>query len=438
MRSGDVMMPDVHEERRQNGERRRGPVATLGRITAAAFDRSAISEASGKRLLGAIASAVSERVRGLCLVTTPSRGRSPTTGVLVRRPGQPAIELSIRRVPRNGKGDEGRQRPRTDRFAAGDLSALLEALPPEIVAELPGARSGALAILSLRKQGLPSGMMLVHRDTEAFGRHERVFLRAARAQTALALQFHATLQRADAAMAGREAFLNLVTHELGGPLTTAALHLGTIELAAERNGIDAHLLSSIHMAKLQLDRTSALLRQLVSVARRSYHRIDLQREDVDLDELLESVVENLRLQDPRAASIEVILSPFDVRGRWDRVQIEQVVHNLLGNALKFGEGRPIRVRTWKEGEGVVLEVEDHGIGIHPDDQTRIFECFARAVPDRHYSGLGLGLWLVREIVSSHGGKITVRSQPGEGAIFDVWLPIDEPSPDTNGARPRLS
>jgi signal transduction histidine kinase len=99
-----------------------------------------------------------------------------------------------------------------------------------------------------------------------------------------------------------------------------------------------------------------------------------------------------------------------------------VVDNLLTNALKFGERRPVRVTLAEVEGGAELRVKDQGIGIDPANHARIFQRLVRAVPARQYSGLGLGLWLVKEIVAAHGGRVSVDSQPGHGVEFVVWLP----------------
>jgi signal transduction histidine kinase len=116
-----------------------------------------------------------------------------------------------------------------------------------------------------------------------------------------------------------------------------------------------------------------------------------------------------------------------VAGEWDRHRLEQVFINLLTNALKYGEGKPVEVRLSAKGDKAVLEVEDHGVGIAPEDQRRIFDRFERLEATRHVSGLGLGLYIVREIVRAHGGDITVRSAVGEGSTFVVTLPLQPPA-----------
>ena len=97
--------------------------------------------------------------------------------------------------------------------------------------------------------------------------------------------------------------------------------------------------------------------------------------------------------------------------------------NLVSNAIKFGPGKPVEVTVTVEDEVGIVEVTDHGIGIKPEDQVRIFERFERAVSMRHFGGLGLGLWIVRQIVEALGGTISVESQPGDGSRFTVKLPM---------------
>jgi signal transduction histidine kinase len=108
------------------------------------------------------------------------------------------------------------------------------------------------------------------------------------------------------------------------------------------------------------------------------------------------------------------------------MRLEQVVTNLVGNAIKYGAGQPIEVRVDINGDSARLLVRDHGIGIAPDHIGRLFERFARAVSSRSYGGLGLGLYIARQIVEGHNGVITVESSLGEGALFTVEIPCNPP------------
>jgi len=118
-----------------------------------------------------------------------------------------------------------------------------------------------------------------------------------------------------------------------------------------------------------------------------------------------------------------VTAPLPVVGMWDHLRMEQVVVNLLSNALKYGAGKPIVVEAEMHGEDAQLTVRDGGIGIAEVDAQRIFVRFERAVPWRHYAGLGLGLYIARQITEAHGGRISVESKPAEGALFTVRLPL---------------
>jgi signal transduction histidine kinase len=123
-----------------------------------------------------------------------------------------------------------------------------------------------------------------------------------------------------------------------------------------------------------------------------------------------------------------------VVGRWDRSRLEQVVANLLSNAFKYGSGKPVEIEIALEPERARLSVKDQGIGIPPERQGRIFERFERAVSARHYSGLGLGLYIVRRVLEALGGSIRVQSAPGVGSTFAVELPLCGPRSETDVER----
>jgi signal transduction histidine kinase len=111
-----------------------------------------------------------------------------------------------------------------------------------------------------------------------------------------------------------------------------------------------------------------------------------------------------------------------VEGRWDRLRLEAVVANLLANAIKFGSGAPIEIIVGEDRDQAVIRVRDHGIGIAPEDQNKLFRRFERAIAARDYGGFGLGLWICRNIVEASGGTIEVESEPEHGSTFTVRLP----------------
>jgi signal transduction histidine kinase len=136
-----------------------------------------------------------------------------------------------------------------------------------------------------------------------------------------------------------------------------------------------------------------------------------------------------------AAAQEVELridAPSAIAGSWDGPRVDQIVTNLVANALKYGARAPVDVVVRREGEEVEVSVRDRGIGIAAQDRGRIFERFERAASSRNYGGLGLGLWIAQEIARAHGGRIEVVSEPGAGSTFTLHLPISAPGSPADG------
>jgi signal transduction histidine kinase len=153
-------------------------------------------------------------------------------------------------------------------------------------------------------------------------------------------------------------------------------------------------------------------------------------ERLDLAKVVQDTVASMSADAERAGCTVDVAFPGAFAGalsgtftaRCDRVRVEQVLRNLLSNAMKFGAGRPIEVTGESTAENVRISVRDHGVGLSPEDQSRIFARFERAVSTRHYGGLGLGLYISAQIVRAHNGSLRVESQPGDGACFIVELP----------------
>jgi signal transduction histidine kinase len=149
----------------------------------------------------------------------------------------------------------------------------------------------------------------------------------------------------------------------------------------------------------------------------------LDREPVDLAKLLREVADRYGAQLERSGSTLAIEGADTLIGSWDESRLDQVVTNLISNAIKYGRGGPITVRVSAAGEKAVLAISDCGIGIPADRRDLIFQRFGRAVSEREYSGFGLGLWISREIVEGLGGRIGVDSVAGVGSTFTVELPL---------------
>jgi PAS domain S-box-containing protein len=223
------------------------------------------------------------------------------------------------------------------------------------------------------------------------------------------------------AVKARDAFLSVAGHEIRTPLS--ALNLIVYQLARQVRAIgNEKAVDLAGRCEKQVARLIRLADELLDVSRISAARLHLNPEEMDLSQLARDVVERLEDSARRADCTLEMKAHGAVPGFWDRLRLDQVLSNLLTNALKFGAGEPVVVEVSAQGANASLSVADRGIGIHDTDQRRIFERFQRAVTAETYPGMGLGLWITREIVEAHGGKIAVESRPGAGATFRVSLP----------------
>lgn len=222
----------------------------------------------------------------------------------------------------------------------------------------------------------------------------------------------------------RDEFLSVASHELRTPLTALGLQLEQLRklVLKEANGAGARMAKKVDTAIRQADRLGTLVEGLLDVSRIASGRLVLRLERFDLREVVREVVDRLGGMAARSGSELRVAAPPEAVGTWDRSRLDQVLVNLLTNALKYGPGCPIDIALSASERSVELTVTDRGIGISDEDRERIFGRFERAVSARHYGGLGLGLYITRQIVEAHGGEIDVRSAPGAGATFVVRLP----------------
>jgi signal transduction histidine kinase len=225
----------------------------------------------------------------------------------------------------------------------------------------------------------------------------------------------------------RDEFLSAASHELRTPITTLSLQTDGLLAAAEStNGhsapVNDRLRRRLSAIRRQVVRLNQLVDQLLDVSQFVEGRLDLRPEEIDLQSLVLEAIELMRDSAASAGSPVLFRMRNEVVGHWDRLRLEQVVTNLLSNAIKFGCGRPIEVELDADAAVARLEVKDSGEGIPTQEQDRIFERFERATSVRRHPGLGLGLWICKQIVDACHGTISVESEPGQGSTFSVQLP----------------
>jgi signal transduction histidine kinase len=242
-----------------------------------------------------------------------------------------------------------------------------------------------------------------------------------------------------AAVRARDDFLSVASHELRGPLSALELRLeALIRMAGNRSLCSSMPAEQFHdrlcAALAQADRLAHLVGELLEVSRIVEGQLHLDLREVDLTGIARDVVARFREPGGRAGSTIALHAAGPVVGHWDAMRLQQVMTHLISNAVKFGAGKPIDVSVSTDGRYAHLAVRDHGIGVAPEDVDRIFHRFERTAAARAYDGLGMGLYMVRQIVEAHGGKIRVESGADAGSTFVADLPLD-PIPEKAGPAP---
>jgi len=255
----------------------------------------------------------------------------------------------------------------------------------------------------------------------------RLELTAMRRRNAQQEEALANLQRT---LKARDEFLSAASHELRTPITTLSLQTDGLLSIPVTNGAgngagraaDDRMTRRLKAIRRQVVRLNQLVDQLLDVSRLIEGRLELRPEPVDLQALVGEAIDLMRESATQAGSPVLLHLRPEVVGHWDRIRIGQVITNLLSNAIKFGCGKPIEVELDADENLARVQVRDAGEGILPQEQERIFQRFERATSVQRHPGLGLGLWICKQIVDASHGTISVQSEPGHGSTFSVELP----------------
>lgn len=242
---------------------------------------------------------------------------------------------------------------------------------------------------------------------------------------------HARIAELEQLLQARDEFLSIAAHELRNPMHSLLLQVSAaVQIARQQSA--PSLVRRLERVQQIVDRYVKRASLLLDVGRMNANRMQPQVEPVDFAEVVREVVESYSPEAAFNRSAFEIDVPPRLDGHWDRLALEQIVSNLVSNAIKFGAGGTITVTLSTREDGqAYFEVHDRGIGIASDDQERIFGRFERLRnKPGHPAGAGVGLWLVRGLVESHGGSISVRSAPSQGATFTVVLPLAPRTPSS--------
>lgn len=267
----------------------------------------------------------------------------------------------------------------------------------------------------------------LYRQSKAMKQQVEALEQSRREQEALLKQLQSTQLELEQAVRMRDDFMSIVAHEVRTPLNGLILETQLRKMHLARDNASAFTLDKMHAMvdrdERQIKSLIRLIEDMLDVSRIRTGKLSIRPKRFDLSALVSGLLQNFAAQIDAAESSVTLDAEQPVIGSWDEFRIEQVISNLLTNALRYGAKSPITVKVYSDNQQARVEVRDHGIGISEENQKRIFQQFERVTAKHAVSGLGLGLFISEQIVAAHGGSITVESRIGEGALFRVCLPL---------------
>ena len=267
----------------------------------------------------------------------------------------------------------------------------------------------------------------LYRQSKAMKQQVEALEQSRREQEALLQRLQSTQLELEQAVRMRDDFMSIVAHEVRTPLNGLILETQLRKMHLARDNAAAFTLDKMHAMvdrdERQIKSLIRLIEDMLDVSRIRTGKLSIRPSQFDLAALVRSLLQNFAPQIDAAESSVTLDAEESVIGHWDEFRIEQVISNLLTNALRYGAKSPINVKVYSENGQARVEVRDQGIGIGEENQKRIFQQFERVTAKHAVAGLGLGLFISEQIVTAHGGTITVESRIGEGALFRVCLPL---------------
>ncbi|WP_417779066.1 ATP-binding protein [Stutzerimonas xanthomarina] len=277
-------------------------------------------------------------------------------------------------------------------------------------------------------RGKVSVFVDLYRNRKRLARQLEELERSRREQEVLLDELRSTKAELENAVRMRDDFMSIVSHELKTPLNTLILEVQLRKLQLGRENVAAispdRLRQMVDKDERQIQSLIRLIDDMLDVSRIRTGKLSIRPTQVDLGKLVASVVENFAPQMEASGCTLLFQRPEPVIGLWDEFRIEQVLANLLTNAMRYGAGKPVQVNVSTTAAGACIEVRDHGIGISQKSLERIFCQFERAEGSESSAGLGLGLFIAEQIIKAHSGLIQVESEEGKGALFRVLLPLN--------------
>jgi len=267
----------------------------------------------------------------------------------------------------------------------------------------------------------------LYRQRKAMKLQVEALEQSRREQELLLSKLQQTQNELEHAVRMRDDFMSIVSHEVRTPLNGLILETQLRKLHLAKGNSAAFSMDKmqamVERDERQIQSLIRLIEDMLDVSRIRTGKLSIRTSAFDLAELVGNLLESFSAQIAAAESSVTYTAEEPVIGVWDEFRIEQVIANLLTNALRYGARKPIEVRVYAVAGQARVEVRDQGIGISPENQRRIFQQFERVAANHAIHGLGLGLFISEQIVAAHGGEIVVESEEGNGSMFRVCLPV---------------
>jgi len=267
----------------------------------------------------------------------------------------------------------------------------------------------------------------LYRQRKAMKQQVEALEQSRREQEALLKELQSTQNELEHAVRMRDDFMSIVSHEVRTPLNGLILETQLRKLHLAKGNVAAFTLDKLSAMvdrdERQIKSLIRLVEDMLDVSRIRTGKLSIRPSRFDLVQLVSNLLDSFSAQISNAESTLSFTAEGPVMGTWDEFRIEQVVVNLLTNALRYGSHNPIDVRVYCEGGQARVDVLDHGIGVSEENQKRIFQQFERVSANHVIAGLGLGLFISEQIVAAHGGSISIDSEEGKGSLFRVSLPL---------------
>lgn len=302
---------------------------------------------------------------------------------------------------------------------------------PEEKALIKKLNFSSLIFVPLQSRGNTIGVLTIASCDSNFeySANDAVFIKELADRAAITVDKARLYTEAQEAIRIRDEFLSVASHELKTPLTSILLSLQLIlkrlEKSTSKSIASDEILRAVDTSIQQSKRMSRLINDLLDITQTSSQYFQLVPEKVKLSDLIDDIQGKFEIiLKERNITLKIVEKDKNIVGYWDRLRLEQAISNLISNAIKYGEGKPITLLTTMEENEVVIEVVDKGMGVKERDESKIFQVFNRGSDVKSVKGIGVGLFIAKNIVEAHGGRISLESEFGKGTTFSVFLPLD--------------